>query len=45
MNDDNEEDYGFVETVDEDGNAKRTKVDISMLDLTDLENKKFIYPL
>lgn len=40
-----EEDYGFVETFDEDGKPKREKVDVSMLDLTDLENKRFLYPL
>ena len=40
-----EGDYGFVDTVDENGNTVREKVDISMLDLTDLENKRFLYPL
>lgn len=40
-----EEDYGFVETTDQDGNPRREKVDVSMLDLTDLENARFIYPL
>lgn len=40
-----EDETGFVTTVDENGNEIREKVDISMLDLTDLENKRFIYPL
>ncbi|CCH45369.1 putative membrane protein [Wickerhamomyces ciferrii] len=40
-----EDEYGFVTTFDSNGDAVKTKVDISMLDLTDLENKKFIYPL
>ncbi|VEU22874.1 DEKNAAC103951 [Brettanomyces naardenensis] len=38
-------DYGYIETIDDDGSAVRHKVDVSMLDLTDLENKRFIYPL
>ncbi|KAG7696060.1 hypothetical protein KL930_003086 [Ogataea haglerorum] len=29
----------------EDGGDDRRKVDVSMLDLTDLENEEFIYPL
>lgn len=38
-------DYGYIDTVDGEGNAIREKVEISMLDLTDLENVRFIYPL
>lgn len=40
-----EDETAFVTTVDENGNEIKEKVDISMLDLTDLQNKKFIYPL
>lgn len=40
-----EDETGYVTTIDEDGNVVKEKVDISMLDLTDLQNKKFIYPL
>ncbi|KAK8073985.1 allantoate permease of the major facilitator superfamily, partial [Apiospora phragmitis] len=40
-----ERDGGFVEQVDESGALVRVKVDIAVLDLTDLENKFFIYPL
>ncbi|KAL2842150.1 hypothetical protein BJY01DRAFT_249194 [Aspergillus pseudoustus] len=36
---------GFITTVDADGNPVQRKVDISVLDLTDLENTFFIYPL
>ncbi|KAG7109419.1 putative transporter PB1C11.03 like protein [Verticillium longisporum] len=36
---------GFVETVGEDGEVVRTKVGLAVLDLTDLQNKQFIYPL
>lgn len=37
---------GYVEELSEDGSeVVKVKVDISMLDLTDLENKFFIYPL
>ena len=36
---------GVVEEVDEGGEVVERKVDIAMLDLTDLENKFFIYPL
>jgi MFS family permease len=36
---------GYVEQVDETGNLVKNKVDIALLDLTDLENKYFIYPL
>ncbi|KAH7467611.1 putative transporter [Fusarium oxysporum f. sp. matthiolae] len=35
---------GYVEQV-VDGEAVKVKVDVSMLDLTDLENKYFLYPL
>lgn len=37
--------HGYIERVDEKGETTRTKVDISLLDLTDLENKFFLYPL
>lgn len=40
-----EDHQGFVTSYDEEGNEIKTEVDISMLDLTDLQNKKFIYPL
>ncbi|KAK8023879.1 cysteine transporter protein [Apiospora rasikravindrae] len=40
-----ERDGGFVEQVDESGQMVRVKVDMAVLDLTDLENKFFIYPL
>jgi len=36
---------GYVEQLDDDGNLIKEKVDITLLDLTDLENKYFIYPL
>ncbi|KAI5459031.1 major facilitator superfamily domain-containing protein [Mariannaea sp. PMI_226] len=36
---------GEVEQVDENGVTVRRKVDITMLDLTDLENPFFIYPI
>ncbi|KAJ9138184.1 Sucrose/H+ symporter, plant [Pleurostoma richardsiae] len=36
---------GYIEQTTESGEIVKTKVDISMLDLTDLENKFFIYPL
>jgi hypothetical protein len=39
------DDQGIVTSVNADGNTVKKIVDISMLDLTDLENKKFIYPL
>ncbi|KAK8037534.1 allantoate permease of the major facilitator superfamily [Apiospora marii] len=42
---DDERDGGFVEQVDEAGQIVRVKVDMAVLDLTDLENKFFIYPL
>ena len=35
---------GFVEE-EEDGRIVKKKVELAMLDLTDLENKFFIYPL
>lgn len=38
------EDEGYVEN-DEGGSATKTKVNLALLDLTDLENKYFIYPL
>lgn len=40
-----EDEHGFVTSYDSDGNEVKTEVDISMLDLTDLQNKRFIYPL
>ena len=39
------EGHGFVEKTGEDGELIKEKVDVSFLDLTDLENKFFIYPL
>lgn len=36
---------GFVKQVDDDGREVQTTVDLAFLDLTDLENKYFIYPL
>lgn len=36
---------GYVEQLDEEGNLVKEKVDLALLDLTDLENKYFIYPL
>lgn len=36
---------GVIEHVDADGKKTEVEVDISLLDLTDLENKYFIYPL
>lgn len=36
---------GYVEQVDENGEIVRVKVDIAVLDLTDLQNKQFIYPI
>ena len=35
----------YVEEINEDGQTVNVEVDVSMLDLTDLENKYFIYPL
>ncbi|CCH45860.1 putative membrane protein [Wickerhamomyces ciferrii] len=40
-----EDPHGFITSIDEEGNKIKTEVDVSMLDLTDWENKKFIYPL
>ncbi|KAG4438879.1 hypothetical protein IFR05_005614 [Cadophora sp. M221] len=43
---DGELDSGFVTVdVEEDGEVVQKRVAIEMLDLTDLENKEFIYPL
>ncbi|KAG9039675.1 hypothetical protein FS837_000943 [Tulasnella sp. UAMH 9824] len=39
------EEFGFVEHVQEDGSVDRLKVPIQFLDMTDLENKAFRYPL
>lgn len=36
---------GIIEQADDDGQLVKVEVDISLLDLTDLENKYFIYPL
>jgi len=36
---------GYVERLDDAGNLIKEKVDLALLDLTDLENKYFIYPL
>ncbi|CAH0058680.1 unnamed protein product [Clonostachys solani] len=36
---------GYIEQQHENGETTKVKVDISLLDLTDLENKFFIYPL
>lgn len=38
-------DYGYIDSVDDEGTTVKKKVDVSMLDLTDLENLRFIYPL
>lgn len=38
-------DYGYIDSVNEEGKVVSKKVDVSMLDLTDLENIRFIYPL
>lgn len=38
-------DYGYIDSVDDEGTTVKRKVDVSMLDLTDLENLRFIYPL
>ncbi|CAH0024760.1 unnamed protein product [Clonostachys rhizophaga] len=35
----------YVEEVDENGETIKVKVDLAVLDLTDLENEEFIYPL
>ena len=36
---------GVIEQVDERGEKSEVEVDISLLDLTDLENRWFFYPL
>jgi hypothetical protein len=36
---------GCLEEVDENGELMNMKVDLAILDLTDLENKFFIHPL
>jgi len=36
---------GYVERKDEEGRNVKTKVEVALLDLTDLENKYFLYPL
>ncbi|KAK6457068.1 putative allantoate permease of the major facilitator superfamily [Scheffersomyces xylosifermentans] len=36
---------GVVDEIDDSGIVEKREVDVSMLDLTDLENKRFIYPL
>ncbi|OQE26037.1 hypothetical protein PENFLA_c007G09341 [Penicillium flavigenum] len=36
---------GVVEELDENGNMTRREVEIAMLDLTDMENQFFIYPI
>ena len=37
--------HGYVEQKNDDGDLVKVEVDISLLDMTDLENKFFIYPL
>jgi hypothetical protein len=37
--------FGEVEQMDENGEIVRRKVEIALLDLTDLENKFYIYPI
>ncbi|KAI0465492.1 hypothetical protein LJB42_000729 [Komagataella kurtzmanii] len=37
--------FGYVINHDDDGREIKEKVDVAMLDLTDYENKYFIYPL
>lgn len=39
------DDFGFVEQAQEDGSVVKLKVPIQFLDITDLENKAFRYPL
>ncbi|KAG9035462.1 hypothetical protein FS837_001921 [Tulasnella sp. UAMH 9824] len=39
------EEFGFVKHVQEDGSVVKLKVPIQFLDITDLENKAFRYPL
>ncbi|KAL1873791.1 hypothetical protein Plec18167_006309 [Paecilomyces lecythidis] len=36
---------GFVEQLDESGRLAKVEVEVSLLDLTDFENKYFLYPL
>lgn len=38
-------DGGFVEETNAEGEIVKVKVDIAVLDLTDLQNKSFIYPI
>lgn len=45
LNDDQREEGGVVDELDENGEFVQRKVEIAMLNLTDLENKRFIYPL
>lgn len=40
-----DKDLNSVKKIDEFGNEYKEKVDVAMLDLTDLENKYFVYPL
>ncbi|KAF5025456.1 hypothetical protein F66182_2479 [Fusarium sp. NRRL 66182] len=40
-----QEGYAYVEQLDESGQPVKVKVEVAMLDLTDLENETFIYPL
>ncbi|KAJ5533968.1 hypothetical protein N7527_000222 [Penicillium freii] len=37
--------FGVVEELDENGNVIRRQVEIAMLDMTDMENPFFIYPI
>lgn len=37
--------YHYVEQLDDGGRLVKVKVEVAMLDLTDLENESFIYPL
>lgn len=39
------EEFGFIEHVQEDGSVVKLKVPIQFLDITDIENKAFRYPL
>lgn len=43
--DGNESDGGYVEETNAQGETVRVKVNIAVLDLTDLQNKSFIYPI
>lgn len=40
-----QEEYGYVERVDDKGHVRRQKVDRGMLDMTDRENLSFRYAL